>query len=160
MEAACPQPQGPRGLVHPVRQRLPYGPWTARKAVAADGRALSAAAPRPEAAPALERVAARGETQSPPRSPRGRGDGDRLTVRWADPPERRRVLDTTQAMESWNDPRRTRRKTRGGFPHDASSVHVLSLALHNVAKQWPRPMRDWQAALHQCVSMFGERVPV
>jgi len=37
---------------------------------------------------------------------------------------------------------------------------VLYLALQNVAKKWTRPIRDWKAALHQFVILFGERVPV
>jgi hypothetical protein len=59
-----------------------------------------------------------------------------------------------------HDTLRKRLKTRGVFPNDASMVKLLYVALQNIAKRWTRPMRDWKAALNQCVILFGERVPV
>ena len=75
-------------------------------------------------------------------------------------PEIRRVIYTTNAIESLNYTLRKRLKTRGVFPNDESIVKVLYLALQNLAKKWTRPIRDWKAALNQFVILFGERVPV
>ena len=147
-------------IVHQVRNSLKYVPWKERKAVAADLRAIYAAATVPEAEQALERFAERWDAKYPTISPSWLTDWDRLTVFFDYPPEIRRVIYTTNAIESVNYSLRKRLKTRGVFPNDESLVKVLYLALHNVAKKWTRPIRDWKAALNQCVILSGERVPV
>jgi putative transposase len=76
------------------------------------------------------------------------------------PPAIRRVISTTNAIASLHYTLRKRRKARGVFPNDESMVQLLYLALYHVAKRWPRPMRDWKAALHQLVILFGKREPV
>jgi putative transposase len=76
------------------------------------------------------------------------------------PPAIRRVMYTTNTIESLNYSLRKRLKTRGAFPNDASIMKLLYLALQHVAKRWTRPIRDWKAALNQFVILFGERVPV
>jgi transposase-like protein len=77
-------------------------------------------------------------------------------VRFDYPPEIQRVIYTTNAIESLNYTLRKRLKTRGVFPNDESIMKVSYLALHNVAKKWTRPIRDWKAALNQFVILFGE----
>jgi transposase-like protein len=72
----------------------------------------------------------------------------------------RRVMYTTNAIESLRYTLRKRLKTRSVFPNDESMMKVWYLALQNVAKKWPRPIRDWKAALNQCIILFGERVPM
>jgi transposase-like protein len=160
IEAVFPQTQVQLCIVHKVRNSLKYVPWKERKAVAADLRAIYAAATLPEAEHALERFAERWDTTYPTISPSWLADWDRLTVLFDYPPEIRRVIYTTNAIESVNYSLRKRLKTRGVFPNDESIVKVLYLALHNVAKKWTRPIRDWKAALNQFVILFGERVPV
>ena len=158
--AVFPKTQVQLCIVHKVRNSLKYVPWKERKAVAADLRALYAAATVAEAEHALERFAERWDTKSPTISPSWLADWDRLTVLFDYPPAIRRVIYTTNAIESLNYTLRKRLKTRGVFPNDESIVKVLYLALQNVAKKWTRPIRDWKAALHQFVILFGERVPV
>jgi putative transposase len=160
MEAVFPQTQVQLCIVHKVRNSLKYVPWKERKVVAADLRAIYAAATLPEAEHALERFAERWDTKYPSISPSWLADWDRLTVLFDYPPEIRRVIYTTNAIESLNYTLRKRLKTRGVFPNDESIVKVLYLALHNVAQKWTRPIRDWKAAMNQFVILFGERVPV
>ena len=76
------------------------------------------------------------------------------------PPAIRWVIATTNAIASLHYTLRKRRKARGVFPNDESIMKLLYLALHYVAKRWPRPIWDWKAALHQLVILFGEREPV
>jgi transposase-like protein len=139
---------------------LKYVPWKERKAVAVDLCAIYAAATLLEAEPALERFAERWDTKYPTISRSWLADWDRLTVLFDYPPAIRRVIYTTNAIESLNYTLRKRLTTRGVFPNDASMVKLLYLALQNIAKRWPRPIRDWKAALNQFVILFGERVPV
>lgn len=160
IEAVFPQTQVQLCIVHKVRHSLTDVPWKERKAVAADLRALYAAATLPEAEHALERFAERWDTKYPTISPSWLTDWDRLTVLFDSPPAIRRVIYTTNAIESLHYTLRKRLKTRGVFPNDESLVKVWYLALQNVAKKWTRPIRDWKAALNQFVILFGERVPV
>jgi putative transposase len=160
IEAVFPKTQVQLCLVHKVRNSLKYVPWKERKAVAADLRAIYGAATLAEAEQALERFAERWDAKYPAISPSWLADWDRLTVFFDYPPEIRRVIYTTNAIESLNYSLRKRLKTRGVFPNDESLVKVLYLALQQVAKKWTRPIRDWKAALNQFVMLFGERVPV
>jgi putative transposase len=159
IEAVFPQTQVQLCIVHKVRNSLKYVPWKERKAVAADMRAIYAAATLAEAEHALERFAERWDAKYPTISPSWLADWNRLTVFFDYPPAIRRVIYTTNAIESLNYTLRKRLKTRGVFPNDESIVKVLYLALQNVAKKWTRPIRDWKAALNQFVILFGERVP-
>jgi putative transposase len=160
IEAVFPHTQVQLCIVHKVRNSLKYVPWKERKAVAADLRAIYAAATLAEAEHALEGFAERWDTKYPTISPSWLADGDRLTVLCDDPPAIRRVIYTTNAIESLHYTLRKRLKTRGVFPTDEAIVKLLYLALQNVAKRWTRPIRDWKAARNQFVILFGERVPV
>jgi transposase-like protein len=160
LEAVFPKTQVQLCIVHKVRNSLKYVPWKERQAVATALRAIYGAATLPEAEQALERCADRWDTQYPAISPSWLADWDRLTVLFDYPPAIRRVISTTNAMESLNFTLRKRLKTRGAFPNDEAIVKVVYLALQQIAKRWTRPLRDWKAALNQFVILFGERVPV
>jgi len=160
IEAVFPKTQVQLCIVHKVRNSLKYVPWKERKAVAADLRAIYGAATLPEAEQALERFADRWDLKYPAISPSWLADWDRLTVLFDYPPEIRRVIYTTNAIESLNFTLRKRLKTRGAFPNDEAIIKVVYLALQQIAKRWTRPIRDWKAALNQFVILFGERVPV
>ena len=125
--------------MHKVRQSLKYVIWKDRKAAAKDLRAVYAAATLEEAASAL----------------------DRFEPSWGDKyPAIRKVIYTTNAIESLNYSLRKVLKNRGAFPNDESIQKILYLALQNASKKWNRPIRDWKAALNQFVSLFEDRVPV
>ncbi|HDS15929.1 MAG TPA: transposase, partial [Proteobacteria bacterium] len=51
-------------------------------------------------------------------------------------------------------------KNRGSFPNDTAMLKLLYLALHNIAKKWTMPIRDWRAALNQFSIIFEGRLPV
>ena len=159
IEAVFPKTQVQLCIVPKVRNSLKYVPWKERKAVAADLRAIYGAATLPEAEQALERFADRWDPKYPAISPSWLADWERLTVLFDYPPEIRRVIYTTNAIESLNFTLRKRLKTRGAFPNDEAIVKVVYLALQQIAKRWTRPIRDWKAALNQFVILFGERVP-
>jgi putative transposase len=75
-------------------------------------------------------------------------------------PEIRKVIYTTNAVESLNYSLRKLLKTRRAFPNDDSIVKILFLEINRVAKKWTMPIRDWRSALNQFVILFGDRVPV
>lgn len=160
IEAVYPKTQVQLCIVHKVRNALRYVPWKERKAVARDLRAIYAAATLEEAEQALERFADRWDEKYPAISPAWRADWERLTVFFDYPPEVRRVIYTTNAIESLNYSLRKVLKNRSAFPTDESIYKVLYLGLIRVAKKWTMPIQNWKAALNQFVIMFGDRVPV
>src|SRR5690606_12275038 len=160
IEAVFPKTQVQLCIVHKVRGALRYVPWKQRRALAADLRAIYAAATLAAAEHALERCSERWDEKYPAISPSWRADWQRLTVFFDYPPEIRRVIYTTNAIESLNYSLRKILKNRGAFPNDESIMKLMFMALQNVAKKWTRPIRDWTAALNQFVILFGERVPV
>jgi len=159
IEVVFPQTQVQLCIVHKVRNALRYVPWKERKAVAADLRAIYGAATLEEAEQALERFAERWDEKYPAISPAWRADWARLTVFFDYPPDIRRVIYTTNAIESLNYSMRKVLKNRGAFPNDESIFKLLYLGLNRVAKKWTMPIRNWKAALNHFVIMFGDRVP-
>jgi transposase-like protein len=160
IEAIFPQTQVQLCIVHKVRNSLRYVPWKERRAVAADLRAIYGAATLSEAEQALERFAAQWDAKYPAISPSWLVDWERLTVLFDYPPAIRRVIYTTNAIESLNYSLRKVLKGRGAFPNAESILKLLYMGLQHVAKKWTQPIRDWKAALNQFVILFGDRVPV
>jgi len=160
VEAVFPLTQVQLCIVHKVRNSLKYVPWKERKAVARDLRAIYAAPTLAEAEQALERFSITWDAKYPAISPSWRADWQRLTVFFNYSPEIRKVIYTTNAVESLNYSLRKLLKTRGAFPNDDSIMKVLYLAITRAAKKWTMPIRDWRSALNQFVILFGDRVPV
>lgn len=160
IETVFPMAQVQLCIVHKLRNSLKYVTWKERKAVAADLKAVYSAATIGEAELALERFASRWDSKYPAISPSWRADWDRLTVFFDYPPEIRKVIYTTNAIESLNYSLRKVLKNRGAFPNDESIVKLLYLAIQKIAKRWTMPIRDWKSALNQFVILFGERVPI
>jgi putative transposase len=159
IEAVFPQAQVQLCIVHKVRGSLKSVPWKQRRAVAADLRAIYGAATLLEAEQALERFSERWDEKYPAISPSWRADWPRLSVFFDYPPEIRRVIYTTNAIESLNYSLRKGLKYRGAFPTDEAIFKVLYLALNTITKKWTQPIRDWKVALNQFVILFGERMP-
>ena len=74
------------------------------------------------------------------------------------PPEIRKVIYTTNAIESLNASLRKLLKNRGAFPNDEAIVKVIYLAMKNVEKKWTMPIQDWKRALNHFAILFGDRV--
>jgi transposase-like protein len=158
IEAVFPKTQVQLCIVHKVRGSLKYVPWKERKAVAADLRAVYGAATLLEAEQALERFSERWDDKYPAITPSWRADWQRLTVFFDYPREIRKIVYTTNAIESLNYSMRKVLKNRGAFPNDESIMKLMFMGLKNVAKKWTRPIRDWKAALNQFVILYGDRV--
>ena len=159
IEAVFPKTQVQLCIVHKVRGSLKYVPWKERKAVAADLRAIYGATTLLEAEQALERFSERWDDKYPAITPSWRADWQRLTVFFDCPQEVRKVVYTTNAIESLNYSMRKVLKNRGAFPNDESIMKLMFMGLKNVARKWTRPIRDWKAALNQFIILYGDRVP-
>ncbi len=152
-----PQTQIQLCIVHQVRHSLRYVSWKQRKAVAADLRRIYAAATLAEAEEALEAFSERWDEEHPNISQSWRNNWERLSTFFDYPPQIRKVIYTTNAIESLNASLRKVTKTRRSFPNDEAVMKVLYLALHNIAKKWTMPIRDWKQAMSQFMILFGDR---
>ena len=75
------------------------------------------------------------------------------------PPEIRKVIYTTNAIESVNMSLRKITKNRGSFPSDEALLKLFYLAINNISKKWTMPIRDWKAALNRFNIQFEDRMP-
>jgi putative transposase len=74
------------------------------------------------------------------------------------PPEIRKVIYTTNAIESVNMSLRKITKNRGSFPNDDALLKLFYLALRNISQKWTMPIRDWEAALTRFTIQFQDRM--
>ena len=158
IEAVYPQTQIQLCIVHQVRHSLRYVSWKQRKEVAADLRTIYAAATLDEAERALDEFALKWDEEHPTISRSWRSNWERLSVFFDYPPQIRKVIYTTNAIESVNASLRKVTKTRRSFPNDKSVMKVLYLALHQIAKKWTMPIRDWKQAMSQFMILFSDRI--
>ena len=75
---------------------------------------------------------------------------------FAFPPAIRKMIYTTNAVESLNRSLRKIIKTRGSFPNDEAALKLLFLAIRNAGVHWRRPI-EWTAATGQFAILFGDR---
>ncbi len=159
LETVFPQPQVHVCIVHKVRQSLRYVVWKERRPVARDLRAIYGASTLEEAEEALEQFARTWDAHYPTISTNWRREWERLTVFFDYPPDIRKAIYTTNAIESLNYSLRKVLKKRGAFPTDEAILKVLYLGMQRIAKKWTVPIPDWKRALNQFAILLGDRVP-
>jgi putative transposase len=158
IESAFPQTQVQTCIVHLVRASLQYVSWKLRKAVAAELRRIYTAPTAEAAAEELERFAEKWDKTHPAISQIWRRNWPRITPFFAFAPDIRKVIYTTNAVESLNMMLRKVIKTRASFPNEEAATKLLYLALLNVAKKW-NTVQNWREALNQFHIMWPERMP-
>jgi putative transposase len=155
--AVFPQTQIHTCVVHLVRRSLAFVSWKDRKRVAAALRRIYRAETVAAARAALEAFAQSPEGQQYPTiAPMWVRQWDAIAPAFVYPPELRRILTTTNAIESLHMQLRKIIKTRGHFPTDEAATKLLYLALRNIHKRW-QPAPAWQAALTHFAVLFPDR---
>jgi len=160
IEAVYPQAQVQLCMVHMVRHSLKYVSWKQRKEVAAGLKVIYGAATAEQAATNLEAFSRKWDEKYPTISVSWRNNWERIAPLFGYPPEIRKIIYTTNAIESLNMSLRKVTKNRGSFPSDESAFKLLYLALRNIAKKWTMPVKNWRAALNQFAILFEERMPL
>jgi putative transposase len=146
-------------LVHMVRHSLNYVSWKMRKVVAAELKTVYSAATADEAVLRLQEFEGRWGQDYPTIVKSWRGNWQRIVPFFEYPPEIRRIIYTTNAIESVNMSLRKVTKSRGSFPSDEALLKLFYLALNNISKKWTMPLRDWKAALTRFTIQFEGRMP-
>jgi len=158
IEAAFPKTTVQLCIVHLVRASLRYVNWKQSRAVMADLKRVYRAANREEAERQLAAFEAAWDSQYRSVSQLWRRHWEQIVPFFAFPAEIRKVIYTTNAVESLNMTLRKVIKTRGSFPNEEAAMKLLYLALQNVAKKW-QTIQGWPQALNRFAILWEDRFP-
>jgi len=147
-------------IVHMVRNSTKFISYKDLKKVCADLKAIYSATTEAAARDALEEFGKKWDDKYPMIYKSWDQHWDDLCEFFKYPPEIRKAIYTTNAVESLNYQLRKVTKNRSSFPTDDAIFKILYLAIRNASKKWTMPIRDWGRALNQFAVEFGkERVP-
>lgn len=158
IETVYPDTQVQLCIVHMVRNSLRYVSWKQRKEVASDLRAIYTAKTLEGAELALTEFSDKWDKDFPAISKSWLANWENITPFFDYPSEIRKVIYTTNAIESLNASLRKVIKNKRVFPSDDAALKQLYLALRNISKKWSMPIRDWGAAMNRFTIMFGDRI--
>jgi putative transposase len=146
-------------IVHMVRNSLKFVAWKDRKAVAADLKMIYQSVSVEEAEQELAAFAELWDEKYPSISQSWQRHWPNLITLFDYPDDIRKVIYTTNAIESLNSVIRKAVNNRKVFPHDQAAMKVVYLAIHAAAKKWSMPIRNCKAALNPFMMEFPERMP-
>ena len=145
-------------IVHLIRHSLDFATWKVRKELAAALRTIYTAPDADLAAAALDAFAAGPWGQRYPAIVASwRRAWAHVIPFFAFPPDVRKALYTTNALESVHARVRKILKTRGHFPTDAAAIKLLWLALRNITATWGKEANFWRSARNQFAIVYGDR---
>jgi len=156
---AFPKTQVQLCIVHMVRNSLRFVSWKDRKQVAAGLKKIYQSVTVTQAEQELEAFAEQWDRQYPSISRAWRSHWANLIAFFDYPDEIRKIIYTTNAIESINSVIRKATDQRKLFPNDDAALKVIYLAIENAAKKWSMPLRDWKPAINQFMIMFPDRMP-
>jgi putative transposase len=158
IETAFPQTTVQTCIVHLIRNSLDYASWKDRKAVAAGLRPIYTAATAQAAQAALDEFSEGSWGKKHPTIGQSwRRAWEHVIPFFAFPPEVRRVIYTTNVIESLHMQLRKIIKNRGHFPNDDAATKLLWLALRNITAGKVRSTRQWKMAMNQFAVLYGDR---
>jgi len=145
-------------IVHLMRNSLDFASWKDRKALAAALKPIYRATTAEAAAAELDAFE-QGPwgAKFPTVVAAWRRAWDRVIPFFAFPPQVRRVIYTTNAIESVHARLRKIIKTRGHFPSDEAATKLIWLALRNITADWSRAAKEWRGAMNQFAIAYGDR---
>lgn len=145
-------------IVHMVRNSLKFVSYKHRKEMAGDLKAIYRAVTEDEAASALEALAEKWDGRYPTVSKSWRTHWAKIIPMFAFPDDIRKVIYTTNAVESVNMTLRKASRNHRIFPNDEAVIKVMYLAGQLISRKWTMPLRDWGAAMNQFAILFEGRV--
>ena len=159
IESVYPRTEVQLCIVHLVRASLNYVNWKQRKEVAGDLRLIYQSGTVTEAEMQLDNFARKWDAVYPMVSQIWRRNWERIIPFFAYPGEIRKVIYTTNTIESLNMSLRKIIKMRGSFPNEEAAMKLLYLALRNASKKWTMPVQNWSGALNRFSILWPERMP-
>jgi putative transposase len=157
IESVFPETRVQLCIVHLVRASLNYVNWKERKQVAADLKLIYRAATEAQAEQELKEFTGKWGSKYQAIGRLWKENWARVIPFFEFPAEVRRVIYTTNAVESLHMSLRKIIKTRGSFPSEEAAMKLLYLALRNVIAKW-ETIQHWKAALNHFQILWGERI--
>ena len=158
INAVFPETQIQLCIVHMVRNSVKYVPWKDYKVVTVELKQIYQSVTEEEALLALNQFAEHWDDKYPQISKSWRTHWHNLNTLFNYPADIRKVIYTTNAIESLNSVIRKAIKKRKLFPTDDSAKKVIYLAIQNASKKWTMPIRDWKPALNRFMIEFEDRL--
>jgi putative transposase len=159
IEAVFPNAVVQTCIVHMIRNSARFVSYKDRKELVRDLKPVYTAANREGAEAALRAFEEKWGRRYPMIGSSWRANWERVVPFLDFPPDIRRIIYTTNAIESLNSSLRKLVYHRGHFPSDEAVTKLLYLALRNLEKRWDRSARDWSKALGQFAIFFEGRLP-
>ena len=159
VEAAFPKTIFQTCIVHMMRHSLNYVPYTDKKAVAADLKKIYQSNTIELAQEALDEFEIAWGDKYPAIVKSWRNNWEKITPFLQFPKEIRRVIYTTNIVESLNSTLRKAVRNRGHFSTEDGIMKVFYLAIRGVSKKWNMPIREWKQALNHFAILFEDRFP-
>lgn len=159
IRTAFPSCQVQLCIVHLVRSSLKFVPYKDRKAVAQTLRTVYSAPTEEAALAALDEFCAQWDGRYPMIGRSWKNRWTEIAPFLAYPAEIRKVMYTTNAVESLNYTLRKVTRNRLSFPTTDAAMKLVYMALQNISQRWTMPIRDWSQALNQFAILFKDKVP-
>ena len=160
IESVFPEAEVQLCIVHMVRNSLKFVSYKDRKKIADDLKHVYRAATVEQAEEALKDFEETWDNRYPMISKSWHSNWPRIIPFFAYPEDIRKVIYTTNAIESLNNSLRKVTKNRNAFPNDEAAIKLLYMALKYIMRKWTMPLWNWNLAIHQFSIRFGERVSV
>ena len=157
--AAFPKTEYQRCIVHQVRNTLKYVPDKDRKAFASDLKTIYHASDEEKARMALDRVTEKWTAKYQNSMKRWYDNWDAITPIFKFSPDVRKVIYTTNAIESLNSTYRKLNRQRSVFPSDTALLKALYLATFEATKKWTMSIRNWGQVYGELSIMYEGRLP-
>ncbi len=145
-------------IVHMVRNSLKFVPWKDYKEVTADLKSIYQSITEDEAKLELDHFCEKWDDKYPQISRSWRANWENLNTIFSYPADIRKVIYTTNAIESLNSVIRKSVKTRKVFPSDDAAFKVVYLAIQAASKKWTMPIQNWKPALNRFIIEFEEQI--
>jgi putative transposase len=156
--AVFPETEVQLCIVHMVRNSTKFVSWKDRKELCADLKTIYGSSTLDEAELNLQSFADKWDPKYPSVSKLWYRHWENIISFFDYSAEIRKVIYTTNAIESLNRSLRKVLKTKGSFPNDESIVKLIYLAMQNIAKKWTMPLQNWGSAINQFSIKFEGRV--
>ena len=147
-------------IVHMVRNSVKYVPYKDRKAVTGDLKEIYLAPSEDAAFAALEKFSEKWDGKYPAISKSWRSRWNEVIPYMKFSPDIRKVIYTTNSVESLNFTLQRNLKTRLSFPNDEAAMKLIFMILQRISKRWTMPLRNWGEVMHQFSVIYGDRVPL
>ncbi|EBS6881423.1 TPA: IS256 family transposase [Salmonella enterica subsp. enterica serovar 4,[5],12:i:-] len=145
-------------IIHMVRNSLKYVSWKDYKAVTSGLKTVYQAPTEEAALMAPDAFAKARDDKYPQISKSWRAHRENLNTLFSYPPDIRKAIYTTNAIESLNSVIRAAIKKRKVFPTDDSVRKVIYLAIKDASKKWSMPIQNWRLAMSRFIIEFGDRL--